>query len=203
MTYSGGWRPHLESALKLDMRRLVQLGFIRDGARGSLRWSREDGDEVASLRYAVDLQGEAGALTLSYTSPDRDSGELKPITCVIRLSSIPLHYGGRRWYMHCPHTQRRAQTLHKWSGIDQFCHRTAIRPRPTYASQRVSGWERIVAQRWAIRRRLGDGISDLLGEPFKPKRMRWRTFQRHVGRDIELAELEDTLFLRRFGRFIQ
>ena len=94
-----GWRPHIESALTLDVRRLARMGILREGARGSLTWSR-DGTEHASLGYAVTLHEQAGTLTLSYTALDRDTGERKIITCTIALSSIPLHYGGRRWYLH-------------------------------------------------------------------------------------------------------
>ena len=195
-----GWRPHIESALSLDIRRLARMGILRDGARGSLTWGR-NGTQDASVSYAVDLQEHGGTLTLSYTAPDRDTGERASITCPIALSSIPLHYGGRRWYMHCPLTGRRAQTLHKWNGIAKFCHRTAIRPKPTYASQRTSGSDRILAQRWAIRRKLGDTYSDLFGEPYKPKRMHWRTFEKYAARDTELAERESVYLARLLGRF--
>jgi|SRR6185437_5505275 len=194
-----GWRPHIESALTLDVRRLVRMGILRDGARGSLTWNR-DGSECASVGYAVNIAGDAGTLTLDYTAPDRDTGERQPVTCRIALSSIPLHYGGRRWYMHCPLTGRRAQTLHKWNGIARFCHRTAIRSRPTYASQRDSGSDRIMRQRWAIRRKIGDTFSDLFGEPYKPKGMRWRTFERYAERDAELAERDGGELLRLIER---
>ncbi|EQD28443.1 hypothetical protein B2A_14944, partial [mine drainage metagenome] len=96
---------------------------------------------------------------------------------------MPLNYGGRRWYMHCPVTGQRVLVLYKWNTIDRFCARESVRPRPTYASQRVSGSGRIMEQRWAIRRKLGDTFSDLFSEPFKPKGMRWRTFERHCARD--------------------
>ena len=195
-----GWRPHIESALTLDVRRLARMGILREGARGSLTWSRA-GTEHASLGYAVTLHEQAGTLTLSYTAPDRDTGERKSITCTIALSSIPLHYGGRRWYLHCPLTGRRAQTLHKWNGIAQFCHRDAIRPKPTYASQRTSGASRIIDQRWALRRKMGDNFSDLFGEPCKPKWMRWRTFERYAARDAALAGAEFGAILRRMKRW--
>ena len=122
------------------------------------------------------------------------------MTCVIRLSSMPLHYGGLRWYMHCPYTCRRALKLYKFSGIDYFCHRTAIRPLPTYASQRVSRCDRIMAQRWAIRRKLGDDFGDLFSEPMKPKWMRLHTFERYTARDAELAAREAVYMDRLLGR---
>ena len=33
---------------------------------------------------------------------------------------------------------------------------------------------------------MGDEFSDLFGEPYKPKGMHWRTFQRYADRDAEL-----------------
>ena len=59
-----GWRPHIESALSLDIRRLARMGILRDGARGSLTWGR-NGTQDANVSYAVDLQEHGGTLTLS------------------------------------------------------------------------------------------------------------------------------------------
>ncbi|MFC5741196.1 hypothetical protein [Dyella tabacisoli] len=185
----------MESALALDIRHLAKLDQLHDGARGSLTWS-----SGASVSFTVTLQGDIGTLTLFYTAPDRDTGERKNVACAIPLSSLPLHYGGYRWYMHCPRTGRRAQILHKWNGLTQFCHRSTVHPKPTYASQRISGSDRIMAQRWAIRRKLGDTSSDLFGEPCKPKRMRWRTFEHYANRDAELAERESGYLRRLIGR---
>ncbi|MDE2256873.1 MAG: hypothetical protein KGK05_03810 [Xanthomonadaceae bacterium] len=184
-----GWRPHIESALSLDVWRLYREGLLRDGKRGGWQWSR-DGESFASMGYAVTLHDTTGMLALDYTHTNRD-GEREAVTCAIRLLSIPLHYGGRRWYGHCPYTGRRARKLCKFSGIAQFCHRTAIRPLPTYAIQRKSGLSRVQAQRWALRHKLGDEWSDLFGEPCKPKWMRWRTFERYANRDAELSQRED------------
>ena len=102
--------------------------------------------------------------------------------------------------MHCPVTGQRVLALYKWPGIDRFCARDAIHPRPTYASQRVSGSDRIMSQRCAIRRKLGDNFSDLFGGPFKPPGMRWRTFERHRARDAQLAERGNIYLLRLLER---
>ena len=158
--------------------------------RSSWHWNR-DGEEFASVGYALDTQERAGTLTLNYTHTDRHSYERRPITCRIRLTTTLLHFGGLRWWMLCPYTHRRARKLYKFSGVEQFCHRTAIRPLPTYASQRVSGVCRVQAQRWAIRRKLGDEWTGLLDEPIKPKWMRWETYNRYAQRDRELSERED------------
>ena len=196
-----GWRPHLESALCLNVPHMLARGSLRPGCStsGSWAWTR-DGEQIASIGYSGTLGDDSGELALIYSIPDPDSDKRKNVTCRIRLSSLPLHYGGRRWYAHCPYTHRRALKLYKYGGIEQFCHRTAIRPLPTYASQRESGSNRIFAQRWAIRRKLGDDFSDLFGEPMKPKWMRWRTFERYAARDAVLAGREYPHMLRLLGR---
>lgn len=194
-----GWRPHIESALCLGVGSMFKCGALRADTTtaGGWHWSR-DGEKIAAIGYKASLSAESGELRLSYTwTPD---GNPQDVTCTIRLSSLPLQFGGRRWYMHCPYTQRRVLKLYKFGSIEQFCSRTAIRPLPTYASQRVSGSDRINAQRWAIRRKIGDTFSDLFGEPYKPKGMRWRTFERYAERDAELAEREAGYLLRLIGR---
>ena len=199
MSGASGWRPHIESALSLNVGSLFKAGALRAGATtsGSWQWSR-DGKQVASIGYHATLSAESGELCLSYTW--KRNGKPQDVTCAIHLSSLPLQYGGRRWYMHCPLTQRRVLKLYKFGGIEQFCCRTAIRPLPTYASQRTSGGSRIIDQRWALRRKLGDRFSDLFGAPCKPKRMRWRTFERYAARDAALAEAENGYLLRLLGR---
>ena len=189
-----GWRPHIESALCLSVADLFKRGGLRVDATtsGGWHWSR-DGEKIASIVYSATLSEDSGELRLSYTwTPD---GGPQNVVCNIRLSSLPLHYGGQRWYMHCPYTSRRVLHLYKFGSIEKFCSRTAIRPLPSYASQRVSGSNRINAQRWEIRRKIGDDFSDLFGEPYRPKGMRLRTFERYAARDAQLAE-RDGIYLQ-------
>lgn len=195
MSYPGGWRPHIESALCLNLQRLFAQGSLLAGCNvaGTLEWTYTDsGEHVASVGYRAKLTDDAGTLTLSYTEGTGDAG--KAITCTVSLVTLPRHYGGRIWYFVCPYTGRRARLLYKWKSIDWFCHREAIKPKPTYACQRESGGHRVMAQRWALRRKIGDDFSDLFGEPCKPKWMRWRTFDRYAARDAELAERESGYF---------
>jgi len=198
MSNWGGWRPHIESARCLDLRRMFELGALRVGSDtvNSWVWQRE-GETVSSLGYHATLGEESGLLTLNYsTSTDE---ERKQITCTIRLVTLPRHYGGRIWYFVCPYSGKRARKLYKWAQIDWFCHRTAVTPKPTYACQRVGGSDRITAQRWALRRRMGDEYSDLFDEPRKPKWMRWKTYERHAARDAELAERD----LEKLGQILR
>lgn len=192
------WRPHIESALRLNLASLFEAGALKVGGdtSGLWQWSRA-GEKVAGVGYEASLGETDGTLRLSYAWTY--DGESKDVTCTIPLSSVGLHYGGRRWYLHCPYTDRRALMLYKWPSLERFCHRTAVRPMPTYASQRAGGCDRIISQRWALRHRLGDQVSDLFGEPFKPKWMRWRTFERYAARDAELAERESAYLQRILG----
>lgn len=206
MSYSGGWRPHIESALCLSVDRLLKTGCIAPGGfrSGTLQWSRTyyrggSPEEVASAGYTARLGDDSGTLTLRYTCTGHD-GERKAVVCTLQLVTLPRHYGGRRWFFVCPYSGRRALKLHKWRGIDWYCHRNAIKPKPTYASQRDSGADRIMRQRWAIRAKLGDAYSDLFGKPIKPKRMHVRTFDRYVARDAELANREGIYMARLLGR---
>ncbi|MGH8118344.1 MAG: hypothetical protein ACREPY_18425 [Rhodanobacteraceae bacterium] len=199
MSYSGGWRPHLESALCLDVRKMFRVRALQPGCQtsGAWQWTR-DGEKAASIGYRATLGDASGTLTLDYTATVGD--ERNSITCTIALESLPCHYGGRRWFVRCPYTHRRAWKLYKWASIEWFCCREAVKPRPTYASQRVGGSDRIMAQRWALRRKLRDDYSDLLGDPMKPKWMRWRTFDRYAARDAELASREWGYFARVLAR---
>jgi len=152
---NGKRRPHIEAALTLDIRRLKSEGMLHDGTCGHIRWI--DGGnfhELASLKFAIAIDGETGTLTLNCNVAKHNGLQHETNVIAIALSSIPLHFGGRRWYLHCPVSNRRAQTLHMWPGIDLFCHRTAISPAPTYASQRVSGLGRTIMQFEVLRRRM-------------------------------------------------
>jgi hypothetical protein len=184
-----GWRPHIESALNIDAATMLAGGLLRPNHRRSGSWKWGEGASTAA--FTLETQGYSGTLTLTYSVRERYSEERKSVTCVIRLSTTPMGYGGMRWWFHCPYTRRRARKLYKFDGIDQFCHRLAIRPEPTYASQRVSGISRIQEKRWAIRRKLKDETSGLGWGPLKPKWMRWKTFERYDVLDDQLATLED------------
>ncbi|MBK6376557.1 MAG: hypothetical protein IPF61_06245 [Xanthomonadales bacterium] len=56
MSYPGGWRPHIESALNLDLRRMFELGALRVGSdtAGTWQWTR-DGAAVSSVGYHATL----------------------------------------------------------------------------------------------------------------------------------------------------
>ena len=196
-----GWRPHIESALCISVSDFLRVGLKPScWASGTWTWSSY-GEKLGEVGYTINLGDESGELRLTYSW----SKENRPraVECIVRLSSKTLHYGGRRWYMHCPYTGRRSLKLYKFGSVEKFCCRTAIRPLPTYASQRVGGRERIFAQRWALRRKMGDEYSDLFGEPYRPKGMHAHTFQRYADRDEELENREGGYLQRLLDRLMK
>lgn len=198
----GGWRPHLESALCLSVSDLRKAGALKAGTTclGTWQWSR--GSEPAGfISYRVAVTGTRdGTLTLTYTTTNRD-GEKQDHSYDVPLGSEAMRFGGVRWWFHCPYTGRRVLKLYKFGSIDKFCARTAIRPLPTYASQRVSGIEKYQHARWRLRKKLGDP-GDLRDNLNKPPRMREATFARYWEKDCDLAEREDMAFLGRMRTFM-
>lgn len=200
MSCPGGSRPQLENALCLDLKLMFQRGDLREGRQteGDLWWT-QDGRECARIEYSAELEDDGGTLTLDCTNCERHRGGHECVIHTVELETLPCTYGGHIWYFLCPYTGRRARKLYKWPEIDAFCRRDAVTPLPTYASQRMSGLDRVTAQRWALRRRMGDSLSDLVGGPCKPNRMRWRTFDRHSARDAELAKRQDVYLWQLLG----
>ncbi|GAB1407231.1 hypothetical protein MASR1M8_11500 [Thermomonas brevis] len=181
-----GWRPEIESALCLRLPRLLKQRNVLPGCQtaGVLHWRDSSGREYGSVGYRADLGDEAGTLVLDYKAGEQVMQD------TIALTSIPVSFGGRNWFMHCPYSGRRARCLYKWPRLPGFRHREAVHPKPTYASQRDSGMVRVTRQRWALREKMGDRISDLFGEPHKPKWMRWATYDHFAARDAELEAVE-------------
>lgn len=196
-----GWRPHLESALSLSVSDLKRAGAIQPGRTcgGTWQWSR-GGEPSGSISYRVAMADHTGTLTLTYTTTDRNGGKQNH-SYDVTLTSEPMRFGGVRWWFRCPYTSRRVLKLYKFGSVDKFCARTAIRPLPTYASQRVSGMDAIQHARWRLRRKLGDP-GDLRDNLNKPRWMRWKTFDRFAERDEHLGEREDAAFVGHFGRLM-
>lgn len=196
-----GWRPRIEGLRCLNLTRMLQAGAVKPNhliVNGG--WNLCDPDtyeRLACIGYSADLDEHCGYIRLQYVVTDHGTGERRDRDYTIKLSSVPLHYGGRRWYFHCPATGRRALKLFLVQST--FVARAAILPLPTYRSQRVSGLDRVIDQRWTLRRRMGDTFSDLYGAPLKPKGMHRKTFERYAARDAELEEIESLYTLRRWG----
>lgn len=187
-----GWRPHLEDALRFDLTRfkecqdeLTNVWFM-----GSWQWSRY-GKKYAGVGYNWRTSDWAGELVFRW-SQNGKSYENR-----IKLEALPLNFGGKRWWMRCPASGKRARVLYLFPGLDTFVHRTAIQPLPTYSIQRQSGASKIINQRWKIRQKIGDEFSDLFTPLWKPKGMHRRRFWKYQKRDMDLWD-QERVFLGKF-----
>ena len=180
-------RPLADTALRIDLAWMLRRGLAVPGRQisGSLRWSR--GDEPAgSVGYDCDMRDpNAGALELSYAITDYWSGEKTDYCQRIALSFTVPHYGGKRWWMHCPSTGVRVAKLYKPAGGKTFASRKAW--RIGYQSQRVSRANAPFERLFRLQRRLGSerGWGAFLT---RPKGMHRRTFERHCERYWQIDE---------------
>ena len=180
---------------------MLRRGFAVDGrfTTGSLSWSRGD-RPAGSIGYKCDMSDpDAATLVLEYTFTDERSGEKRDYTQRIALSYTVPHYGGRRWWLHCPVNGSRVAKLYMPPGAEAFASRKAW--RLGYHSQRVSKRDAVFERLFRLQRKLGSyqgwghGIT-------RPKGMHHRTFERHFERYCDLDDecaLETMAFLGRIG----
>src|SRR5438105_1016734 len=130
---SGRWWNHqkartVEECVVLDLGELARQGAFVPGSCGYVRW-HQGRTEVASVSFRM-LPGQAGlALSLRWPFGAKDATE---IVETIRLETLPLHFGGVRWWGRCPlivdgrPCNRRIEKLHLPPGATYFgcrlCH---------------------------------------------------------------------------------
>lgn len=157
-------RPTVErlSSDNLDVRQLKKYGLLCDTPhvlRGHLRWPKIK--KIAGSRYWLELE-----------FPDQTSQQ-------IRVSWTPIHLGGYRPWMHCPHCQtRKAILLRGLSGY--YCR--ACLGNPMYACQARSTHHRRHFELCKIRLLLGGTASPLDPFPERPPRMHRKRYERMKNR---------------------
>ena len=180
-------RPLADTALRINFAWMLRRGLAMPGRStwGTLRWSR--GDEPAgSIGYHCDMRDpDAAWLELNYTVTDHWSGEKTDYRQRIGLSYTVPHYGGKRWWMHCPSNGARVAKLYKPAGGNTFASRKAW--RIGYQSQRVSRTNAPFERLFKLQRRLGSE-QGWGAELTRPKGMHRRTFERHLDRYWQIDE---------------
>ncbi|MCJ2185217.1 hypothetical protein [Novosphingobium beihaiensis] len=179
-------KPLVEDCLTLDLAWLMRLGPIREGQAGAgeIKWSRGR-NSLASAHFRLDLGGmESPHLLLRYSVPLPD-GKLKKVVQKIALTSTEQHFGGRRWWMKCPTSGKRARTLHLPTGGNRFASREAW--GLAYRVERLSHFDRPFEKLFRAQRKLG-GAGGLGAEVERPKGMWRRTYACHHAR-IERHDL--------------
>lgn len=157
---------------------MVKANCIRPHHWFGWTWRNDAGEQVASVSCAVNET--ASQLTVSYGWWQYDESEREEVKRTIWLTSTPCNYGGVRLWFNCPCCHRRAAVLFIMGGAI----RCATCGRVSYASQRGDAMDRAWIKQRKLEARLIDGWQ-------KPKRMRWKTFERLQAGIIECERQKD------------
>ena len=164
-------RVPLEEGLSLDLNKFARYHLVERGARSDdrfLRWVRPQWGDIASGHVSADMSGtHEGWLQV----------RIGDFCQCLRLVAQPRKFGGRQWYFVCPITNRLVSVVWKPAGADKFCSRHAWSPQVAYLSQFGTRADRAHLGKARISLRLG-ATSNLRpwALPYKPKWMRWKTY---------------------------
>jgi hypothetical protein len=164
-----GAKSTVEDYRALDVRRWARDGFLRPGYWGSWRWSR-NGEVVASIQFQV----EDDRVILIYRHRS-GGGEWKDERYPVRIVRTPCNLGGARVWFLCPALGCRRRVAILYGGAIFACRHCQ---RLAYASSREGAGDRAARRADRLRDRLKWEPGILNGSGCKPKRMRWRTFDR-------------------------
>lgn len=170
-------RPTADESRRIDLgwmirKRLAVPGEYRSG---TLSWTRGD-NPAGTIGFTCDLRDpDSAALVLHYTITDNASGEARDFKHRIALSTTQPHYGGKRWWMHCPVNGRRVGKLYMPPGAETFASRTAW--RLGYQSQRATPRDAAFERLFRLQKKLG--CPEGWEMPIRrPKGMHHRTYAR-------------------------
>ena len=170
--YGSGRRPTRNNGTvsdmrRLDVRKMKREGCLEPGASGRWGWSR-NGETVASVCYHT----LPDALRLVYSVSERSKGP-ESMDYRVGLEWTPCNYGGSRVWFRCPSCNRRVAVIYGGKVFAcRHCHRLA------YDCQHERWGDRESRQVDKLRERLKWVPGLLNGKQWKPKWMRWRTYQR-------------------------
>jgi hypothetical protein len=167
-------RETCERMLAIDLSYLRRRDFLRSGKVSTLTWSHL-GHQIASIRLLAHAEG-VGLAYQTTTGPD---GAPLDVVEAVPFIFTNTNFNGRRAWFQCLACKRRCRVL--YGGRYFRCRRCY---GLAYASQRESYFQRALDQADKIAKRLDQQWSkfgcafDGSGLPPKPKRMRWRTYER-------------------------
>lgn len=187
-------RSHLEGQPRLSARLLKQRGLLADGLNASMTWHDNWGRQTA----AIEVEGGGQQVTLSYSVRTNDRSPWRKVVEPVRILRLPRAFGGEQVFLACPGCHRRVMSIALCVGNFRCraCHGL------TYASSQESKVDRAMRRANKLRRRLGCEPG-LEAAYWRPKHMRWRTFER-IDQQIQAAESEvndaHIRLLQRLGR---
>jgi len=170
-------RPTADESRRLDIAWMFRRGYLVDGRHmsGSLSWSRGD-MPAGSIGYSCNLSDPDDAtLVLNYPFTDDRTGQKSDYTQRIRLIYTQPHYGGKRWWMHCPSDGARVGKLYMPPGGKSFASRKVW--RLGYQSQRNTRRDAVFERLFRVQKKLG--CPQGWEMPIRrPKGMHRRTYER-------------------------
>jgi hypothetical protein len=169
--------PLAEEALRIDIGWMVRkrLGVPGSFVSGSLSWTSR-GEPSGNVSYSCDMRDpQHSVLELRFNVTRRSTGERVDHIQRIMLSYTVPHFGGKRWWMHCPRTGERVGKLYCPAGAETFASRKAF--RIGYRSQRVTKRDAVFERLFRIQKRLGcdQGWGNWIS---RPKGMHQKTYER-------------------------
>jgi hypothetical protein len=198
---SGSWyrwnkKIYAEEVNRIDIRYLKKQGMLRPGSQGSLWWTT-NGEKTGDIRYAT----WGSSLQLIYRF--RQYGDdWESVDEHVRFAETPCNFGGSRKWFICPSCQTRVGLLY---GPGKY-FRCRSCYGLSYASQNEGKLDRMTRKVRKIRKRLDIGNHDIFDPDslmddvyYKPRGMRWNTFERLKQAEIELQEQIDWMAFQRFG----
>ena len=185
-------RGTVEGVLRLDLRVMRRQGLLVPGGvtSGVQRWHwAATGEESGSVNVTVNLSDPvSGFVTVRFNL----NGEPKVQT--IDLVSVPMRYGGRRYYFICPRRGTRCEVLPMVGGV--LASRQA--QRLTYQSQSHDQISRMRERAHRLEKRLRPAM----GKPRPRGRNRKRLLDAWVQADTAFENLFSATVTRRWGDLV-
>jgi hypothetical protein len=164
----------IDDCLALDANRLAKMGVFNEGRHSSVKW--ESGANIGLLYR--DGKVCSGKLELLYNL------EGEPNNQKVRISKAPCHFGGVRFYFHCPGCGERRYKLHL-AGSGFYCRECYRMPYYTQECGHIDGLMRKVHK---------------LEAKLENKPMRTKTRMRVIEQLCAAEDRVNAAFINRFGQ---
>ena len=197
---SGTWyrrnkKVYIEEVDRIDIRLMKRHDLLKPLTANSLIWSYR-GKPTGKISFAI--FGDRMILHYRYKQFDQDWQDTGD---TVKMAKTPCHFGGSREWFVCPSCGKHVAVLY---GPDKY-----FRCRPctgmTYSSQSEGKLDRISRKARKIRHKLDIGEEwwspDCLFDSifFKPKGMRWKTFERLKKAESQAQNEIGGMVYSRFG----
>jgi len=179
-----------ESSRPLDIRKLQRAGVLVPGRCFGWEWSF-GGERIANIQARV----EVGRVVLLYRYRRRGDNDWQDVEQPVQLEETRCNLGGTRPWWLCPSCGRRVAVLYG-PGKHYACRHCYDL---AYECQQETADDRAARRADRIRKRLGWQPGILNGNGWKPKGMRWGTYERLTAVHDAFVQVSLAGMARRFG----